>query len=103
MIAELVPIKYRFAASAGLYIMGMPFYMLGPKIGTTITFNPSLGWRWIFYLTLILNCTSTLLWFFFYHPPTFVMIQGRRSKWQLIAAFDYVGFVLVSLFSDLDD
>lgn len=77
--------------------MGTPFYILGAKVGTTITFNSSLGWRWIFYVALILNATSTVLWFIFYHPPTFIMLQGRKSKYQMVLSFDYAGFVLVSL------
>lgn len=95
MIGELVPIKYRFVANAGLYGMGAPFNMFGAKIGTVITNNPNLGWRWIFYIIMMINALSTVLWYFFYHPPTFAMLhRGGASKSQLLLGFDYFGFVL---------
>jgi hypothetical protein len=96
VIGELVPIKWRFLANAGLYLMGAPFFMLGPKIGTVLVYDPSRGWRWIFYIMIILNGLSATCWYLFYHPPTFIMLHsGQVSKRHLLIAFDYIGFVLV--------
>lgn len=95
VIGELVPIRYRFIANAGLYFLSGPFNVFGPKTGTAITANLSLGWRWIFYLFIILNGISTACWYLFYHPPTFKMLhRGRETKRQLIRHFDYAGFVM---------
>lgn len=96
VIGELVPIKYRFIANAGLYFMSSPFCMLGAKVGTVITYNPSLGWRWIFYIMIVFNAASTLCWYLFYRPPTFAMLHGgSKSKRTMFFSFDYIGFVLV--------
>jgi hypothetical protein len=94
VIGELVPIKYRFLAAGGLYFMGLPFNVFAPKVGVHLANEANLGWRWIFYLLVIVNGISTLCWFFFYHPPTFRMLHRTSSVRALLKSFDYVGFVL---------
>lgn len=70
--------------------------MLGAKVGTVITYNPGLGWRWIFYIMIIFNAASTICWYLFYRPPTFAMLHGGlKSKGTMFLSFDYIGFVLV--------
>lgn len=93
VIGELVPIKYRFIASTGFYILGSPFGIFATKVGIDIT--DTLGWRWIFYINIILNALSTICWYLFYHPPTFEMLHhGRETIRQVLKHFDYIGFVL---------
>ena len=94
VMGELVPIKYRFLANAGIYLMGYPLNVFGPKIAIELSLSPSLGWRWCFYILIIVNTVSTACWFFFYHPPTFTMLNEGASKKQLVLKFDFIGFVL---------
>lgn len=47
-----------------------------------------------FYLLIALNVTSGLLYFLFYHPPTFRMKHRIRTKTQQAKMFDYVGAAL---------
>ncbi|KAK6368222.1 hypothetical protein LTS17_009963 [Exophiala oligosperma] len=93
VIGELVPIKYRFLAGAGFYGLGATSTVFATKVGIVIADNE--GWRWIFYLMIILNSLSTMCWYLFYRPPTFEMLHhGRETIRHLLLHFDYVGFTL---------
>jgi hypothetical protein len=37
---------------------------------------------------------AIILLFFFYHPPTFNLLHGRKTKMQLIKQLDYIGIFL---------
>jgi hypothetical protein len=39
---------------------------------------------------------ATLLFFLFYHPPTFEMLHTKRTKMEIIKTLDILGLVLVS-------
>jgi MFS family permease len=58
--------------------------------------HPDLGWRWCFYLAIICNALSVVLFFFFYHPPSFRMLhmEGKSVK-QQIKLLDFVGMGLL--------
>jgi len=43
---------------------------------------------------IIVNAISGILYFFFYHPPTFEMKHKRRSKMQVFKDFDFIGCLL---------
>jgi hypothetical protein len=44
-----------------------------------------------------MNAVTTLLFFIFYHPPSFNMKHDRASKWLFIKNFDYIGIFLAVL------
>lgn len=89
-----MPIRWRFLVSGLVYLVGTPFNIFGAKLSPVIV--QSLGWRWIFYIMILLNGVGCICWFLFYHPPTFVMLQHGHSAKELVLGFDYVGFVLFS-------
>ncbi|RDW72199.1 MFS general substrate transporter-28 [Coleophoma crateriformis] len=91
---ELVPMKYRFLTNAWLYLWTVPISGLGPAISKAFILRTSSGWRWCYYLMIILNALSGLLYFCFYHPPTFNMKFKNRSKLQQFKDFDFVGCLL---------
>lgn len=91
---ELVPMKYRFMTNAWLYIWSLPISGLGPAISKAFILYTSAGWRWCYYLMIIVNALSGTLYFFFYHPPTFHMKFKRRSKMQQFKDFDFIGCLL---------
>ncbi|KAH8645362.1 fungal trichothecene efflux pump-domain-containing protein [Xylariales sp. PMI_506] len=71
----------------------VPFAALGPAIARMFIIH-GLGWRWIYYLGVIVIGVATLLLFLFYHPPTFEMLHERKSKRKQIMELDFVGMGL---------
>jgi len=47
-----------------------------------------------YYIMIIINFISGLLFYFFYFPPTFHMKFQERTVMQQLRDFDYVGTVL---------
>lgn len=44
-----------------------------------------------------MNAVSTLLFYIFYHPPSFAMKHDNARKWEFVKNFDYFGTFLVIL------
>ncbi|KIW03535.1 uncharacterized protein PV09_05296 [Verruconis gallopava] len=91
---EIVPMKHRFSANAVMYLFCIPFAGLGPAVSKAFILYTSAGWRWCYYTMIIVNFVSGVLFFFFYHPPTFHEKFRNRSRAQQIKNFDYIGTVL---------
>ncbi|CAG8898848.1 unnamed protein product [Penicillium egyptiacum] len=96
VVSEIVPMKRRFIANAGLFLWTLPTNILGPKIAITIQHNTAVQWRGCFYYLIGLNALSVALWFFFYHPPSFHMLHRHKTVKQMLREFDFVGLVLFS-------
>lgn len=90
-ISELVPMKWRYLANSGAYVMAFPTSPLAPKIAYTIQHTTSVKWRGCFYLVSVCNAFSVFLWYTFYRPPTFKMLHRRRALKELLIGFDWVG------------
>ena len=93
VVAELVPMKYRYLASSGLYFITFPTNPLAAKVALTIYASTG-GWRACFYLLIGANGLSVLCWYFFYHPPTFKMLHRRTAAVELLKRFDWLGLLL---------
>ncbi|KAI1612560.1 fungal trichothecene efflux pump [Exophiala viscosa] len=91
---ELVPMKYRFMINGWIYLWCFPTGGFGAAVSKAFILYTPKGWRTCFYLLIALNVTSGVLYFFFYHPPTFGMKHRIRTKSQMIKMFDYVGAFL---------
>ncbi|KIW32624.1 uncharacterized protein PV07_04155 [Cladophialophora immunda] len=91
VISEIVPMKYRFWALGGLFFFCLPMNGFNTIVATSFVVHTEQGWRWCYYLILILNAIATVLYFLFYHPPTFEMKHKGVSKRQILKEFDYVG------------
>ncbi|OBT54401.1 hypothetical protein VE04_10332 [Pseudogymnoascus sp. 24MN13] len=94
ILGELVPIKWRFLGNAYLYVYAIPFSGLAPIIAQSVASRGAGGWRWCFYIMIILNSLSLASYVMFYHPPTFDMLNARRSRAAAVKNFDYVGTFL---------
>ncbi|CAK7237100.1 hypothetical protein SBRCBS47491_009862 [Sporothrix bragantina] len=94
ILGELIPMKWRFLGNAYLYVYAIPFSGLAPIISQSFATRTAAGWRWCFYVMIILNGLSLASYLAFYHPPTFNMLNGRRSRATMVKNFDYVGTVL---------
>lgn len=56
--------------------------------------NPTLGWRWCFYINIIAVSLAIILLFFCYHPPTFDLLHERKTKREILKELDYLGMFL---------
>ncbi|KAK5169361.1 uncharacterized protein LTR77_005336 [Saxophila tyrrhenica] len=97
LMGELVPIRYRYAASGALYVLLYPGSGFGPMVSQAmIKYHPEVGWRGIYYILLGYEILALILWVTCYFPPTFEQKHGSDKKWDWIKNFDYVGMFLYS-------
>ena len=92
-LAELIPNRWRGYNNAFLFFMAIPFSTFGPIIARNfITTRP--GWRWSYYVNLILTGLAIGLALVFYHPPVFEQLHTRASKRKVLRDLDYMGILL---------
>ncbi|KAJ4357492.1 uncharacterized protein N0V89_002068 [Didymosphaeria variabile] len=94
VIGELVPVKRRFIFNAIIFIFSFPTAGFGAAISTAFILNTSAGWRWAYYLLIILNGLTTLLYAIFYFPPTFHQKHGKDHVAKFLRTFDWGGLFL---------
>ncbi|KAL1888399.1 hypothetical protein Sste5346_009607 [Sporothrix stenoceras] len=97
VLGELVPIGKRFLVMSTIFPWTVPLGGFAPVISTALQANTALKWRWCFWICAIVNVVSTLLYFFFYHPPTFKRIisgNAHKTKLQALRELDWVGIFL---------
>jgi MFS family permease len=93
-LAELIPNSYRGYMNGVLFLVAMPFSTFGPVIARLLQENTSQGWRWAYYMNLILVGLSMILAFFCYHPPDFERLHTRVTKTKVVKNLDYIGIIL---------
>lgn len=94
LVGELVPVKYRFLANSVIFIFSLPTAGFGAAVSTAFILYTGPGWRWVYYLLIILNGLTCIMYAAFYFPPTFAEKHGKGHKLEWIKNFDYVGLVL---------
>ena len=93
-LAELIPNKWRGYNNALLFFMAVPFSVFGPIIARNFVANTAKGWRWSYYVNLILTGLAIVLAVAFYHPPVFEQLHTRASKRKVLRELDYLGMLL---------
>lgn len=94
-LGELVPNKYRGPIVSIVFLSSLPFAVFGPVIARLLIQNTSAGWRWSFYIGIILGAITFVLYLFFYHPPTYDQLHvNGKTKWQMFKELDFVGIFL---------
>ncbi|KAK0259058.1 hypothetical protein LTS09_006347 [Friedmanniomyces endolithicus] len=93
VIAELVPVKWRYLANSYAYIVSIPTNPLAAKIAFTMQRSP-LKWRGSFIFMAGVNALSALCWYLFYHPPTFHMLHRTKMAKDILLHFDWIGLLL---------
>ncbi|KAF2110313.1 fungal trichothecene efflux pump [Lophiotrema nucula] len=93
-IGELVKNKHRPVVMSFIFATSAPIATFGPKIARAFVQHPSLGWRWTYYLNIIVIGCAIILLFFCYHPPSFHMLHEHKSKKEQMKELDYVGMFL---------
>ncbi|KAI2469550.1 trichothecene efflux pump [Annulohypoxylon bovei var. microspora] len=90
------------AQNVNSLIIGSAIYGLGETVQLSFNVavaramlqNLNMGWRWCYYLNIIVVALAIVLLFFFYHPPTFDLLHERKTKLQMLKQLDYVGIFL---------
>ncbi|KAK4952209.1 hypothetical protein LTR10_010131 [Elasticomyces elasticus] len=95
VVAEIVPMKWRYIANSYCYLMTTPTSPLAARVAYSFLGYPG-GWRNSFYFLIAINVVSTLAWYFFYHPPTFSMLHRQALAKDLFFSFDWIGVILFS-------
>jgi MFS family permease len=94
IIGELVPVKRRFLFNAIIFIFSTPTAGFGAAISAAFILHTSAGWRWSYYLLIVINGVTCALYAVFYFPPTFHQKHGRDTVMQWVKNFDYIGLFL---------
>lgn len=95
-ISELVPNKHRPLWISAIFFSSFEIACFGPVIAQTLVTNTVAGWRWSFYLDIIVAGLAVVLFYFFYHPPTFGLLHKNRSRIEQLKRLDFVGVFLFS-------
>ena len=93
-VQELVPYNKRGLIAAFILTFVIPGAVSGPVIAKGFQVQASAGWRWNYYLSIIVNGIALVLLFIYYHPPNFEMLHIGKSKWAQVKALDYGGMFL---------
>jgi MFS family permease len=97
ILGELIPNKQRGPANGVVFLTSMPIAVFGPIIAREFIENLAQKWRWNYYLGIVLNGIALVLFFFFYHPPTFSQLHADgKSKRRQLLEFDWVGAFLLT-------
>jgi MFS family permease len=94
VVQELVPYNKRGLMAAFILTFVVPGAVFGPVIAKGFQVHTSAGWRWNYYLSIIVNGIALVLLFIYYHPPNFEMLHIGKSKWAQVKALDYGGMFL---------
>ncbi|CAK7198490.1 hypothetical protein SEUCBS139899_001151 [Sporothrix eucalyptigena] len=95
VIGELIPNKYRGFGISCIFVSALPLTAFGPVIIRSMVLHTAAGWRWSFYINVMVLTIVVALFYFCYHPPTYEMLHARRahnvSRWKMV---DFVGILL---------
>ena len=90
IVAEIVPMKWRYFANGYTYFMTTPTSPLASIVAFAMQETKG-QWRNSFYMLTAMNVVSVLLFYFFYHPPTFHLLHQRVTAKELVLGFDWIG------------
>lgn len=94
LVQELVPNKHRGLAQGAISVAVLPTLGFAPLLARAMVANPSLGWRWCYWLNVIVGGLSLILYAVCYFPPNFHMINSNLTKMQELRQLDYGGLIL---------
>jgi MFS family permease len=89
-IAELVPNKHRPVWLSAMFFSSFEIACFGPVIAQSLVTGTKAGWRWSFYLNIIVAGLAVILFYFCYHPPNFQLLHKNRSKMEQLKRLDSI-------------
>lgn len=93
---EMVPNKHRFLMQGAMSMAVFPTLGFAPLIARVLVEKTTLGWRWCYWLNVIVGGLSLVLFTLCYFPPNFHMINGEKTKLSELRELDYGGLILYS-------
>ncbi|KAF5593473.1 trichothecene efflux pump [Fusarium pseudocircinatum] len=90
VLGELVSNKHRGLIIGFVFLTSIPFGVFGPVVARTIIENIYEGWRWSYYLGIILSITTLALYRFLYHRPTFSQLHVGKTRTQQTKELDWI-------------
>ncbi|RYN41330.1 hypothetical protein AA0113_g6764 [Alternaria arborescens] len=94
LAGELVSNKHKYIGTALVVVPNVIATGFGAYIGLRLVQVAS--WRWIFYIYIMMMVPGAILWFFFYHPPSYTQLHGKRSsKLAELKKVDWMGVGLL--------
>ncbi|KAH6681599.1 siderophore iron transporter [Halenospora varia] len=96
VLMELVANKHRPYITAFLFFTTVPFATFGGLLARTFASHTAAGWRWNYYLNLIVNSIAAILFFICYHPPSHKELDRTKSLGKKLKEIDYIGVLLFS-------
>lgn len=93
---EMVPNKHRFLMQGAISMSVFPTLGFAPLIARVLVDKTALGWRWCYWLNVIVGGLSLILFIVCYFPPNFHMINSEKTKMQELKELDYGGLILYS-------
>ncbi|KAF5257555.1 hypothetical protein FOXYS1_11912 [Fusarium oxysporum] len=97
VLGELVPNKHRGPIMGFVFLTSIPFGVFGPVVARTMIENIHEGWRWSYYLGIILSVITLALYQFLYHPPTFSQLHVGKTRIQQTKELDWIGMSLFTI------
>ncbi|KAF2473138.1 trichothecene efflux pump [Lindgomyces ingoldianus] len=95
VLGELVPNKHRGPIVTLVFLSSLPFAVFGPIIARLFILHTAAGWRWSYYLGIILSGITIILYQFLYHPPTYDQLHVHgKTRWEQFKELDFVGIFL---------
>jgi len=112
ILGELVPNKQRGPIVTFVFLSALPFSgelsleiatekspnnftVFGPIIARSLILHTAAGWRWSYYLGIIMSGLAIILYQFMYHPPTYDQLHVHgKTKFQMFKELDFVGIFL---------
>jgi MFS family permease len=95
VIGELVPNRDRGPFNGLVLILSFPFNVFAPIVARLFILHTEQSWRWGYYIGIILNGVGCILWYAFYHPPTYDMLHIHgRTKLNQLRHLDWMGILL---------
>ncbi|OQU94367.1 hypothetical protein CLAIMM_00728 [Cladophialophora immunda] len=95
ILGEIVPNRQRGPIIAFVFFCMTPFAVFGPLIARLFVLHTSAGWRWSYYLGIIISGLATLLLTVFYKPPRYEQLHVHgKSPWQQARELDWGGLFL---------
>ncbi|KAF4954933.1 hypothetical protein FGADI_4933 [Fusarium gaditjirri] len=94
VLGELVPNKHRGPMVGFIFLTSIPFGVFGPVVARTMIENIHEGWRWSYYIGILLSVITLALYQFLYHPPTFAQLHIGKTRIQQTKELDWVGMSL---------
>ncbi|KAI5373862.1 hypothetical protein J4E82_007403 [Alternaria postmessia] len=94
LAGELVSNKHKYVGTALVVVPNVIATGFGAYIGLRLV--QVANWRWIFYVYIMMMVPGAVLWFFFYHPPSYTQLHGRKSsKLAELKKVDWTGVGLL--------